>query len=447
MRVIIVGAGEVGYQLSKFLSMEELDIVVIDQDAKKLARVSEELDVATIVADGLSPSGLTEAGAEDADMLLAVTNSDETNMIACMLGKAMFSIPRKIARIRNPEYFRNERLLSKENLDIEPAISPEVEVATAIIRLLEAPFASDVEDFEDGLIKIIGFRVPEASKLKGVALKNVRSLSPPKNFLIGMIERDGNVIVPTGDDRIKKDDIIFMPMRKWEVGDAIRFLGASAKPARKIMIVGGGRIGHYIASVMEAKADIKIIERSAERCKYLSKSLEKSIVLHGDGSDESLLFEENIEDMDVFVSVSNNEELNIMSSLLAKRLGVKKTITIVNRTDYLSLASGLGLETVLSPRMITANSILKFVRQGDILSLTTIAEGRAEIIQARMGTSTKLTGKALKDIRMPKSSLVGSIMRGEKIIIPSGDDIIHEGDKLIFFTLRESIKAVEKLLV
>jgi trk system potassium uptake protein TrkA len=447
MRVIIVGAGEVGYQLSKFLSMEELDIVVIDQDAKKLARVSEELDVATIVADGLSPSGLTEAGAEDADMLLAVTNSDETNMIACMLGKAMFSIPRKIARIRNPEYFRNERLLSKENLDIEPAISPEVEVATAIIRLLEAPFASDVEDFEDGLIKIIGFRVPEASKLKGVALKNVRSLSPPKNFLIGMIERDGNVIVPTGDDRIKKDDIIFMPMRKWEVGDAIRFLGASAKPARKIMIVGGGRIGHYIASVMEAKADIKIIERSAERCKYLAKSLEKSIVLHGDGSDESLLFEENIEDMDVFVSVSNNEELNIMSSLLAKRLGVKKTITIVNRTDYLSLASGLGLETVLSPRMITANSILKFVRQGDILSLTTIAEGRAEIIQARMGTSTKLTGKALKDIRMPKSSLVGSIMRGEKIIIPSGDDIIHEGDKLIFFTLRESIKAVEKLLV
>jgi trk system potassium uptake protein TrkA len=447
MRVIIVGAGEVGYQLTKFLSMEEVDIVVIDQDAKKLARVNEELDVATIVADGLSPSGLGEAGAKNADMLLAVTNSDETNMIACMLGKAMFSIERKIARIRNPEYFRNDQLLSKENLDIDPAISPEVEVATAIIRLLEAPFASDVEDFEEGLIKIIGFRVPENSKLKDVALKKVRTLSPPKNFLIGMIERSGNVIIPTGDDRIEEGDTIFMPMRKWEVGEAIRFLGASAKPARKIMIVGGGRIGHHIASVMESKADIKIVEMSAERCKYLSKSLEKSIVLHGDGSDESLLFEENIGDMDVFVSVSNNEELNIMSSLLAKRLGVKKTITIVNRTDYLSLANGLGLETVLSPRIITANSILKFVRQGDILSLTTIAEGRAEIIEARMGTSTTLTGKALKDIRMPKSSLVGSILRGEKIIIPSGDDVIHEGDKLIFFTLRESIKAVEKLLV
>jgi trk system potassium uptake protein TrkA len=447
MRVIIVGAGEVGYELAKFLSMEEVDIVVIDQDAKKLSRVSEELDVATIAADGLSPSGLREAGAENADMLLAVTNSDETNMIACMLGKAMFSIPRKIARIRNPEYFRNEQLLSRENLDIDPAISPEVEVATAIVRLLEAPFASDVEDFEDGLIKIIGFRVPETSKLNDVALKNVRALSPPKNFLIGMIERNGNVIIPTGDDRIRKDDTIFMPIRKWEVGDAIRFLGASAKPARRIMIVGGGRIGYYIASVMEAKADIKIIEMSAERCKYLSTSLEKSIVLHGDGSDESLLFEENIEGMDVFVSVSNNEELNIMSSLLAKRLGVKKTITLVNRTDYLSLADGLGLEKVLSPRIITANSILKFVRRGDILSLTTIAEGRAEIIEARMGTRTKLTGKALKDIRMPKSSLVGSILRGQKIIIPSGEDVIHDGDKLVFFTLRESIRAVEKLLV
>jgi trk system potassium uptake protein TrkA len=341
MRVIIVGAGEVGYELAKFLSMEEVDIVVIDQDAKKLSRVSEELDVATIAADGLSPSGLREAGAENADMLLAVTNSDETNMIACMLGKAMFSIPRKIARIRNPEYFRNEQLLSRENLDIDPAISPEVEVATAIVRLLDASFASDVEDFEDGLIKIIGFRVPEASRLNDVDLKNVRALSPPKNFLIGMIERNGNVIIPTGDDRIRKDDTIFMPIRKWEVGDAIRFLGASAKPARRIMIVGGGRIGYYIASVMEAKADIKIIEMSAERCKYLSKSLEKSIVLHGDGSDESLLFEENIEGMDVFVSVSNNEELNIMSSLLAKRLGVKKTITLVTRTDYLSLADGL----------------------------------------------------------------------------------------------------------
>ncbi len=221
MRVIIVGAGEVGYQITKFLAAEGVDVVVVERDAAKLSRV-EELDVATIAADGLSPSALKEAGAESADMLLAVTDSDETNMIACMLAKAMYKIPRKIARIRNPEYYRNEKLLDKENLDIDPAISPEREVANAIIRLIEAPFATDVEDFEDGLIKIIGVRIKETSPLARVALKNVRSLNPPKNFLIAIVERDGKVIIPAGDDRIMPGDIVFMPVRKWEVGDAIR---------------------------------------------------------------------------------------------------------------------------------------------------------------------------------------------------------------------------------
>lgn len=447
MRIIVVGAGEVGYQVTRFLSMEELDVVVVERDPVKLSRISEELDVATIVGDGLSPSGLREAGAENADMLLAVTDSDETNMIACLLAKAMFNVPRKIARIRNPEYFSNEKLLGRENLDIDPAISPEMEVASSIIRLIETPFASDVEDFEGGMIKIIGFRIPDGSNLTGMALKNIKDLAPPRNFLIGMVERDGSAIIPSGEVRIQADDIIYMPVRKWEVGDAIRFLGASAKPAKKVLVAGGGRIGYYVASAMEARADVKVIEKDAERCKFLSKSLNRSIVLHGDGSDESLLLEENIADMDVFVTVSNNEELNIMSSILAKRLGVRKTITIVNRTDYLSLAKGLGLQTVLSPRLITASSILKYVRRGDILSLTAIAEGKAEVIEARIQEGSKLLGKPLKDIKMPRSSLVGSILRGEKIIIPSGDDVIHAGDKLIFFTLRESIRAVEKLLV
>jgi|Deesub1362A_J573_1020465.scaffolds.fasta_scaffold00275_23 trk system potassium uptake protein TrkA len=447
MRVIIVGAGEVGYQITKFLAMEAVDVVVIEKDAQKLSRISDELDVATIVADGCSPSGLKEAGADKADILLAVTNSDETNMIACMLAKAMYNIPRKIARIRNPEYFKNEKLLSKENLDINPAISPEFEVARAIIRLLETPFAADVEEFEDGLIKVIGFRVPKGSALTGVPLKNLTGVRSSKKFLIGIIEREGTVIIPSGEDKIKTDDVIYLPVKKWEVGDVMDFLGVTAKPARKIMIVGGGRIGYYVASAMETKADVKVIEKDAQRCKYVSKNLRKTIVLHGDGSDENLLREENIKDMDAFVSVSNNEELNIMASLLAKRLGAKKTITIVNRTDYLSLAHGLGLETVLSPRFITASSILKYVRRGDILSLTAIAEDRAEIIEARVGRGSKFRGKTLANAKLPKSAVVGAIMRDEKITIPSGADVIEEGDKLIIFTLRESIRDVEKLLV
>jgi trk system potassium uptake protein TrkA len=237
-----------------------------------------------------------------------------------------------------------------------------------------------------------------------------------------------------------------MPVLKWEIGDTIGFLGASGKPAKRIMIVGGGRVGYHIAASMEMKADVKIIERDTERCKFLSKNLRKTIVLNGDGSDENLLMEENIADMDVFISVSNNEELNIMTSLLAKRLSMIKTITIVNKTDYLSLAGGLGLQSVLSPRMITASSIMKYVRRGEILSLTKIADGKAEVLEARIGGTSPLLNKPLMDAKLPKNSLIGTIVRGEQIIIPTGSTVVQEGDKLIVFTLTDSIKKLEKLL-
>lgn len=447
MRVIIIGAGEVGYQITRYLILENIEVVVVDRDPAKLVRISDEMDVATIAADGCSPLGLKEAGAEKADMLLAVTNSDESNMIACMLAKAMYNIPRKVARIRNLEYINNEALLGPENLDINPAISPEIEVANAVIRLLEAPFATNVEDFEDGLIKIIGFKIPGDSKLTGTPFKDIGTLSPPGNFLIGIIERGREAIIPSGDDRLKPDDIIYMPVRKWEIGDSLNFLGASPKPAKKIMISGGGRVGFHIASKLEGRADIKIIERDPERCRFLSESLSRSVVLNGDGSDETLLEEENLSDMDMFVAVSNNEEANIMSSLLAKRMGAKKTITIVNRTDYLSLANSLGLDRVLSPRIITASTILKYVRRGEILSLTSIAGDKAEVLESRVGESSPLMGKSLKDLKLPKNSLVGAIVRGDNIIIPSGEDSISTGDKVIFFTSRESIRKVEKLLI
>jgi len=445
MRVIIVGAGEVGYQIAKFLCAEGIDVVVVDKDKGKLNRIAEELDVATIEGEGGDPSALKEAEADRADILLAVTNSDETNMIACLLAKAMFNIPRKIARIRTPDYFYNKSLLSKENLDINPAISPELEVAKAIIRLLEIPFAADVEDFEDGTVKVIGFKVTGKAHLIGKSLKELGTTTHQK-FLIGLIEREDKTIIPSGSDVIMEGDIIYLPMKRAELMDEAAFLGVSTKPAKKIMILGGGRVGYYIASTLEGKADIKIIEKDAGRCEYLSKYLGKSLILRGDGVDQKLLLEENIDDMDVFVAVSNNEELNIMASLLAKKLGAGKSITIVNKTDYIPLAYSLGLQAVLSPRLITASSILRYVRRGDILSLTEIAEGKAEIIEARVGKTSLLIGKALKDKRLPKNSLIGTIIRGEEIIIPSGRDIVLRGDKLIIFALREAIKEVEKIL-
>jgi trk system potassium uptake protein TrkA len=441
--VIIVGAGEVGFQIARFLSAEGVDVVVVDKAREKLKRISEELDVAVIEGEGGAPSVLREAGAEKADILLAVTDMDETNMIACLVAKVMFQIPRNVARIRNLEYFGNTLLL--QSLGINPAISPEVEAAKAVVRLLEVPFAADVEDFENGKVKIIGFRIPSNSKLIGKTLKNL-NLTGPK-VLIGAIQRGEQIIIPTGNDTIKKDDIIFLPVKAQDVNLICSSIGGVTMPIKRIMIVGGGRIGFYVAKTIEARnLNVKVIEKDAERCKFLLKSLKKSVILHGDGSDQKLLEEENIANMDVFAAVSNNEELNIMASLLAKRLGVKKVITIVNRTDYLPLADSLGIEAVLSPRLITAGTILKYVRGANILSLTTVAEGKAEIMEAEVKEGSVLIGKTLFEVELPKKSLIGAIIRDNNIIIPSGSDRIFSNDKLIIFTLKESIKQVEKLL-
>jgi len=444
MRVIIVGAGEVGYQIAKFLSLESIDVVVIDKDKDKLRRVIEDLDVAVVEGEGGSPSTLKEAEADRADILLAVTDKDEINMIACLLAK-VFNIKRKIARIRNPEHFHNERLLSSENLDINPAINPELELAKAVERLLEVPLATDIEEFENGLIKVIGFKIPEKAPLIGKTLKRL-GLTMNRKFLIGIIAKEDKTIIPSGTDVIKEGDIIYVPVKKGEVEDTLSLLGVSAKPARKIMILGGGRTGYYIASNMEQKADVKIIEKEADRCKYLTKNLKKALVLHGDGVEQKLLLQENIQDMDAFVAVSNNDELNIMAALLAKKLGTKKTIAIVNKPDYILIAHSLGLQAVLSPRLLTASTILRYVRRGDILSLTTVAEGKAEIIEGRIGNTSPLIGKTL-DVAQMKASIIGAIIRGEEVIIPSGSDKILKGDKVIIFTLRESIKEVEKILL
>ena len=443
MRVIIVGAGEVGFQLARFLVAENIDVVVIDKSKDKLKKISDELDVALVEGKGGSPSILKEAGADEADILLAVTDIDEANMISCLVAKAMFQIPRNVARIRNLEYFSNDILL--QSLGINPAISPEIEAAKAVIRLIEVPFAADVEDFEDGKVRVIGFRIPPDSKLIGKAFKNL-NLTDPK-VLIGAIQRGDRVIIPAGTDTLKKKDIIYTPVTMESVDAVCSSIGGVSTPVKRVMILGGGRIGFYVAKTLEEEnLSVKVIEKDVDRCKFLLKTLKKSVILHGDGSDQKLLQEENISDMDVFAAISNNEELNIMASLLAKSLGVKKVITIINRTDYLTLAYNLGIEAVLSPRLITASTILKYVRSGNIISLTAVADGKAEIMEAEVTDGSILIGKTLREVELPKKTLIGAIIRDDSVIIPSGEDKIASNDKLIIFTLRDSIKQVEKLL-
>lgn len=447
MRVLIVGAGEVGYHIASFLSAEKLEVVVIDSNRENLKRIGNELDVATIEGHGGSPAILKEAGADNADILLAVTNSDETNMIACLIAKALFNVKRKIARIRETEYLNNAILLNKYNLDVDPAISPELESAKAIARLIEVPLASVVEDFEDGIIKVVGYKIPPESHLLGPTLADLKQKMGFR-FLIGIIQRDESVIIPTGRDKLKPGDIIYFPVMQGLVEETMSFvIGERVKPVKNVMLVGGGRIGYNVALHFDdTDVNIKIVERDAERCKYLSKSLKTAVILHGDGTDRTLLEEENVKDMEVFAALSNNEELNIMASLLAKRQGVRRVITLVNRTDYISLANSLGIESVISPRLTTASSILRYARMGEILSLTAIAEDKAEILEAGVKHKAVLGNVRLVDAKIPKGALIGAIIRGDDVIIPSGEDIIQEGDRIIVFAVRKVIKDIEKII-
>ncbi len=444
MRVIIIGAGQVGYQVAKYLSLEDVEIVLIDKDGEKLKRIVEELDVAVIEAEGGDPEALKEASAEKADILLAVTNSDETNMIACLLAKAMFNIPRKIARIRNPGYFFNKVLLSKEHLDIDPAINPEMESALAIWRLLKVPFASEVLEFEEGKVLVIVYKVPGGSSLAGKKLKDLGK-GFAINFLVGLIVRDERVIIPRGEDVIKEGDLIYVPVKMEEVPQIADFLGESKKPIKRVMIMGGGRIGYYLAKLAEKDMEIKIVEEKKERCEFLSNHLNKALILCGDGTDRELLSQENIKEMDVFVATSNKDELNIMSCLLAKKMGVRRVIAIINKSEYISLAHNLGIECVINPRLLTASIILRYIRAGEVLSLSAVGEHKAEVMEVKVSPSSGLAGKKLSEVKFPKNTIVGVVLRGEEVIIPRGDTQIEPGDRIIFFAKKESIKSLENL--
>lgn len=443
MRAVIIGAGEVGSYIARVLTVEGIDVVVVDKDEQKLQRISNELDAATVEAEAGSTYMLNNTGLNETDFFVAATDSDEKNMISCLLAKSFPNIKRKIARIRNPEYFNNKTLLGPDNLDIDPAISPEYEAAMAIVRLMEVPLATDVESFEGGAIKVIGLKIPHDSAVVGKKLMDLKI-----KLLVGAIIQDESVYIPNGDSIIRGGDIIYLPVRSDNVFDVISTVGEVPRPARTVMIAGGGRIGFNIAKALEKKKSltVKIVEKDKKRCTFLGSKLKKAIIFHGEASDQDLMIQENISDVDVFAVATNNEEVNIMSSLLAKKLGVRKSITLVNRTDYIPLANNLGIEAVFSPRLITASTILRYIRKGDILSLTTIANGKAEIIEARVRKDSAITGKPLKYIKMPEKSLVGTIIRGNDLIIPSGDDSIEKNDRLIIFTLKESIKGIEALL-
>ncbi len=444
--IIIVGAGEVGYHIALRLSREFWDVTIIDQDPTLIEKVANSLDVNTIVGNGSSPQILREAGIEKTKLLIAVTDSDETNILACAVAN-IYAPPecQKVARIRNTDYIEDEKLLRQGHLGIDFHINPERASAEKIMRLLETPQATNVLTFADDRVLLLGLQLGEDSKLFGKSFAELGQLNPEKHFLAAAMERNGTLIIPRGDDRLQPKDTIYIVTTPEDQNDVLRRLGFKPKPLESVAIFGGDRVGFFLAQQLEKQGiSVRLIEPNRKRCEQLASQLHKTIVLHGDATDRALLEEENIPKFDVFVAVSDDEESNILSALLAKRLGAPKVISLVNKASYETLIRNVGVDAAISPRQLATSLILHFIRLGKVLQVDALGEEQAEAIEFLASKKAPIVNKTLAQANIPKGALIGAIVHKDCVTIAKGDTIIRENDRVIVFALQDAIAQIEK---
>ncbi|HHU68839.1 MAG TPA: Trk system potassium transporter TrkA [Thermoanaerobacterales bacterium] len=443
MRIVIIGSGKVGYQIATSLSREKHDIVVVDTDQEVLNRLNENIDVLTIRGNGISTKVLEEAGVKNSDLFIAVTNSDEVNMVACITAKQMADI-KAIARIRDPEY-ANELNFIKEKFGIDYIINPEKATAKAIIGHIMNTYSGSVEDFAKGRVRMIEVPVKNGIFMAG---KQIKDLIMPKNMLIGAISRDGKIIIPNGEDYILEADTLYIIGMKDSIAEFCNMINMpQLGKVRKVMIVGGGRIGYYLTKfLVDIGISVKLIEQDIDRCKELSDILgDGALILNGDGTNIELLEMEKVNEVDVFISVTGYDEENLLVSLLAKRLGAKKVIAKVSRPNYTSIIETIGVDVAVSPRLITASDILRYIRGERILSVSLLMEGEAEVLELIVGKKSVSVNKTLRDIKFPHGVLVSSIVRQGSVIIPDGNTQLRGGDRVIIFSLQPSIEKTRAL--
>ncbi len=447
MKIIIVGAGEVGFHIASHLTRENKEVVVVDTDPTAVRRVSDSIDVQTILGSGSSPVVLEDAGIREAEILLAVTNRDETNLVACLMADTLSPTTKKLARIRDADYDGYHEIFRDNPPHIETVINPEVEVVKTIERLMAVPGAVDVGEFADGRVKLVGIRLGENNPLAGVRLHELGAKIKGARPLIASILREERLIIPTGNDRLKAGDLVYFISEEGQMLNTLKAFDKHGEPVKRVLIIGGGRIGTRLAQRLEEKSlSVKIIEKSADRCTELADILRKTVVLCGDGSDQDLLREENIQDVDLVVTLTSDEETNILASLLAKRLGARKSITKISKFSYFPLMLTIGIEQVVDPRLSAINTILQHIRRGKVLSAVSIKGEEAEVMEAVAMETSDLVGKPLKDISFPKGVLVTAILRDEHVIIPTGDSIVKPNDRIVIFAKREAIPKIERIL-
>lgn len=447
MKIVIIGAGQVGYNIASRMAQESKNVTVIDQDPRATRRITEDLDVQVVTGSGSSPAALTEAGILDADLLLAVTDSDEINIVACLIANQISPLTRKLIRLRNEEFIPFHGKFKQDNPSIDTIINPEVEVVKTIQKLMEVPWAKDIGDFLDGKVKYVGIRLDRSSPIAGMELSKFYTAFGEDRPLIAAIIRGNEVIVPRGKDKTKVNDLIYFVTETRNLEKTLNLLGISLTPVKKVLIVGGGRIGVQLGKALEKeKIQVKIIESDLGRCHEISEQMNKAVVLHGDGSDQKLFMEENIGQMDAVVSVTNDDETNILVSLLAKNMGVTNTITRIGKSDYYPLLSTIGIEKIVSTRVSAVSSILQDIRQGNVISDISIFGERGEFIEAIALETSDITKAPLKKISFPKGALLVCIIREDNVVIPTGDSRVAPGDRIILFAVQQAVKKMEKLL-
>ena len=444
MRAVIIGAGKIGYNIAETLSQEGHDVFVIEKDEERQQVVEENLDVQALLGNGADSRLLESIEIEKSDLLIAVTENDELNMLSCMLA-GQYGVKKTVARVRKPEYDRNNKLSSNPALNVDLLINPERVAAAEIAKIISVPEAVDVNYYAKGKITLLELRIEKGNPVINCALKEIHG---QHHFLVAAILREDTLIIPRGDDQILLGDRVLLIGRTDQMREIENYLGFHRQTIHSVMLVGGSRVAFYLTQLLEKRGlEVKIIEKDYKHCKFLAGQLNEAIILNGDGSDIDLLQDEGVQESDLFVALTEDDKLNILVSLMAKRLGAGRTIAQVRRSDYLPLIEAVGIDVAISPRLLTAEAVLRFVRNSEFLSINVLEKGSAEVYEIIVNSRMKrLINRPIKELGLPKGILIGARFRNNDAVIPSGSDVLLPGDRIIIFAAAATVRKVEYFL-
>ncbi len=449
MKIVILGAGQVGSSVAESLASEANDITVVDVDGARLRNIQDHLDIRTVLGSAAHPSVLVDAGIEDCDLMIAVTQSDETNLVACKLAQQLFNVPTRIVRLRATDYLSNEKVLGPDCFDVDLAICPEQVLTDYIVKLIEFPEALQVLEFAHGKVSLVAVRAFQGGPLVGHPLKDLKKDIPNVDARIAAIFRGDTSVLPDGNTVVQAGDEVFCLAATKDIRQVMHELRRMDKPVRRVMIAGGGNIGLRLGRALERDYSVKVIEYDKRRCEILSTRLDRALVLQGDVTDEALLEAENVSDMDLFVAVTNDDENNIMSCLLAKRMGARRVVSLINRRSYVDLLHAGEIDIAISPAQTTIGTLLAHVRRGHVAQVHSLRRGVAEALEAVVHgdrESSRCVGRRIEEIDLPNGAAIAAIVRGDEVVMAHHDTVVQAEDHVIVFvTDKKQLPKVEKL--